>query len=269
VSVSTVDDAAPRKVASVAPTEPRTVPSVAPRPGRFTEQQLAGLPEPVGRYLAAAIAPELPVDRTLRIDVRGRLRHRVWLPFRARYQLTPTRELSGVGTLAEVVVGVEHAVGGGTSRQLRLGGILPVRGSPSSAAARDVAARAALGALFVPTALLPRAGVEWSLDGPGWITATIASGDQTATLRLRIDADGRLLAAEVDRWGDPLRTGRRRRHTFRAVPTAERTFSGLTVPSRGRAGWVLDGTPWPAGEVLRYEITALRPATVAGGASTV
>lgn len=34
----------------------------------------------------------------------------------------------------------------------------------------------------------------------------------------------------------------------------ERTFDGITIPSRGRVGWWLGIERWPEGELFRFEI---------------
>jgi hypothetical protein len=54
-----------------------------------------------------------------------------------------------------------------------------------------------------------------------------------------------------------------RRDSGRGIPfggeiTDRRTFSGLTIPSKGRVGWLFGTDRWPASEFFRYEITRLQ-----------
>ena len=55
-----------------------------PEPGRFSSAELEGLPEPVQRHLAQAIAPGTPLATSGRLRMRGRIKVGRWLPFRAR-----------------------------------------------------------------------------------------------------------------------------------------------------------------------------------------
>jgi hypothetical protein len=50
-------------------------------------------------------------------------------------------------------------------------------------------------------------------------------------------------------------------HPFGMEVTAHRTFSGMTIPSTGRAGWHHGTDRWEEGAFLRYEITDVRPTT--------
>lgn len=241
---------------------PRTSPGVARArtlADTFTELEFSGLPEPVGRYFAAAIAPGVALDRSVLVDVRGRVRHRRWVPFRARYQLTRTFDFIGVGHAGELGVGVERYVGGAAMQHVRLAGLVPLRTASGIQLSRSAAGRAALSALVLPTALLPRFGVHWAADDDGLIRGTMRVHGQPIVLRLRIDEGGHPLAAVVDRWGDPLGSGWCAMHAFGAVFTEQATFSGLTVPSAGRAGWFIDTGRWPDGENVRFRVTASSP----------
>jgi hypothetical protein len=242
---------------------PRTAPGasrVARLPGTFTEIEFFGLPEPVGRYFAAAIAPGVRLDRSVHVDLRGTVRHRRWVPFRAHYQLTRTLDFVGVGHAGELGVGVEHYVAGVAVQHVRLAGLVPVRKVSGVQFSRSTAGRAALGALVLPTALLPQFGVRWAAEDDHLIRGALRVHGEPVVLRLRIDGSGRPLAAVVDRWGDPLRSGWCARHTFGAVFTEQATFDGLTVPTAGRAGWFIDTARWRDGESVRFRVTASSPA---------
>ena len=60
-----------------------------PQPGVFSPGELDGLPEPVLRYLNAAVAPGTPLARTARIRMHGTIRIGRWLPFRAHEVISP------------------------------------------------------------------------------------------------------------------------------------------------------------------------------------
>jgi hypothetical protein len=236
----------------------RDVPSVPSTPDVFTEAEFSGLPEPVCRYLAAAIAPGATLDRAAHVEARGRVRLRWWVPFRARYQVTPSLDFLGVGRAGEFVVGVEHCIDGVAAQRLRLG-VIPLRDHGGDGGARvATACRAALGAVVLPTALLPRRGVRWRADDDVRIRASLAVHGVPVTLRLHIDADGRPLTAMIDHGREPRGPGRRACHPFGAIFTAEASFDGLTVPVCGRIGWLGGDPSLRSGGVLKFQVTAVR-----------
>lgn len=224
----------------------------------FTEVEFAGLPQPVCQYLAAALAPDVPLHSSVRVDVRGRLRRRLWVPFRAQYELTRQLDFFCLGSAGELVSGGEEYVAGAATRRARLAGILPLRDEAGKDLSRSAAGCAALAAVMLPTALLPRFGVEWTTDDDGQIQAAFRVHGVPVTLRLRIDGDGRPLAAVVNRWGDPDGTGVWGWHPFGAVFTDETYGGGFTVPSAGSAGWFAGTDRWGDGQMLRFRITAMR-----------
>jgi hypothetical protein len=228
-------------------------------PDTFTELEFAGLPEPVCRYFAAAIAPGVPLDGAVQVDVRGRVRgRRVWTPFRAQYEITHQLDFMGFGSAAQLIVGCERYVAGAAERRARLARLVPLQGDGGDDLSRSAAGRAALAAVLLPTALLPRFGVAWQARDANDIRGALQVNDVPVVLRLCVDGDGRLLSAVVDRWGDPDGVGRWGWHPFGAVFTAETSYAGLTVPSAGRAGWYMGTDRWRDGEVLRFRVTAVR-----------
>lgn len=242
---------------------PATATAVRPRAGRaetatFTELEFGGLPEPVCRYFASAIALGVPLDSAVTFDLRGRVRRRHWLPFQARYDLECGLDFVGVGHRGELAVGVERFAAGRAQQVLRLGGLLELRRRSGPHVSRSTAARAALGAVMLPTALLPRNGVRWTARSEHVIEAALRVHDVFVCLRLTLDGHGRPLTAVVDRWGDPTRSGTWGLHPFGAVFTGEAAVDGLTVPSAGHAGWFV-GTDRPAdGTTLRFRLVSLR-----------
>jgi hypothetical protein len=245
------------------------VPSVPSTPDVFTEAEFAGLPEPVCRYLAAAIAPGVALDRAVHVDARGRVRLRWWVPFRARYRMTPSLDFLGVGHTGELVVGGEHCIDRVAAQRLRLAGVIPLRDHPRDGEARVTAAcRAALGAVMLPTALLPRRGVRWRADDDMRIRASLSVHGIPLTLRLRIDADGRPLAAMVGGGSEQCGRGQRVLQPFGAIITAVASFDGLTVPVCGRIGWLGGDPSLRSGGLLRFHVTAVRATAAAANTAT-
>src|SRR5690606_20753893 len=96
----------------------------------------------------------------------------------------------------------------------------------------------------------------WTATDGECIRALLRVHGMPTELELHIDDAGRPVAAVVERWGDPGRTGLWGWHLFGAVFTAEMSYGGLTVPSAGRVGWHLGTASEQSHEVLRYEISS-------------
>jgi hypothetical protein len=129
---------------------------------------------------------------------------------------------------------------------------------------RSAAARAGAEGIWLPTALLPRFGVRWTAPATDRVTAAFAVGETPLQLELRLDAAGRILSLQFDRWGDP-GEGRFGWHRFGGEITGHASFAGLTIPAAGRLGWFYGTDRWEQGEFFRYRITGLEPVGPAAG----
>lgn len=230
-------------------------------PATFDEQEYRDLPEPVRRYLVAAIAAGTPLATSARIEMVGRIRLRGWLPFRARQTLAPHRGFVWSARVAGVVTGYDRYVGGAGEMHWRVLGLLPVMRAAGVDVSRSAAGRGAVEAFWLPPSLLPRFGVEWTATDDRSITASYQLDDVPIAAHYTIDHEGRLVSLVFDRWGDPDDTGMFGWHPFGGEFTRHTRFHGLTIPSAGRVGWFAGTDRWDEGEFFRYEITDLVPTT--------
>lgn len=232
--------------------------TVAGAPGTFHEAELDGLPVPVRRHLCLAIAPGTPLARAARLRMRGQLKLGArWLPFRARETLAPLIGFVWAARVAGVIRGSDHYVDGHGGLDWRLLGRVPVVRSSGPDVARSAAARGGAEGAWVPTAVLPRFGVDWSADDDTHLIARYGVDDVDLDVRYRTDAVGRVESVTFDRWGDPDETGTWASHPFGIDVTGYATFGGLTVPAAGRVGWFHGSERWADGEFFRYRITHL------------
>jgi hypothetical protein len=205
---------------------------------------LAGLDEPVVRYLAHAIAEGTPLVPGVTLRMTGRIRVRWWLPFTADQECDGRsftwRARVGWGPLTLLVVTdrFEHGAGamGG-----RLFGRVRVFHAGDPDTGRSAAGRAALEAVLAPVALLPGPGVAWRADGDDAIVVALEIPPERPEVRIEIDGRGAVRSVRALRWGNA------GQDAFGYIPfgghvRAERTFGGLTVPSRLSVGWWF-GTP--------------------------
>lgn len=227
-----------------------------PARGVFGESELEGLPEPVRAMLRAAIAPGTPLATAARIGMRGAIRLKRWTPFVATEVLAPHEGFVWAAR-AGLVSGFDRYAAGAGAMRWKLLGLVPVMRAAGPDVSRSAAGRVAGEAVWVPTALLPRFGVEWAVEGDRRLVAVTRLDGHELRLRLELDEGNRVRAASFDRWGDPDGTGTFGLHPFGMEATSWSTFGGVTVPSSGHAGWHHGTDRWSDGIFFRYELTSL------------
>ncbi len=110
----------------------------------------------------------------------------------------------------------------------------------------------------MPTALLPRYGVEWRAEDDHRIVAKLAVGDEQLALRISIDDDGLVRSVNLDRWGDPATTRQFGYHPFGIEVAGSHTFPcGVTIPALGTGGWFHATERWNDREFFGYSILDL------------
>lgn len=228
--------------------------------GRFDERELDRSPEPVRRYFARAIAAGAPLAQAARLRMRGRIKlGERWLPFRAREVLAPRAGFVWAARVGGVVVGSDHYADGRGGLDWKLLGLVRVMHASGPDVARSAAGRGAGEGMWVPSALLPRFGVDWSAEGDDHIVARYRIDEVDLVLHCGLDGEGRLRSVTFGRWGDPDETGTYGLHPFGVEVTGYRTFGSYTVPAAGQAGWFHGTDRWPGSAFLRYELTDHRP----------
>jgi hypothetical protein len=225
----------------------------------YSPDELDGLPEPVRRYFNAAIALGTPIANSARLRMKGEIKVKRWLPFRARQVLSPRVGFVWAGRAGGLIAGSDSYFEGKGLLDWKVAGLIPVAHAEGADVSRSAAGRGGAEAIWLPTALLPRFGVRWSAEAPDRIAAAYSLGETQLELHLRIDEKGRVVSLMFDRWGDPNSSGTFGEHPFGGEITGYRTFDGLTIPSAGRLGWHYGTDRWPEGEFFRYEIVELEP----------
>jgi hypothetical protein len=218
---------------------------------------VAGLDEPVRRYFTHALAADAPLARGARLQLTGRIRVGVWLRFTSVWE-GDGRSFSWQATAGLLRVHDRFTDGAG-SMDIRLRP--PHRSLPAlkllhaenDDTRRSGAGRAALEALWVPSALLPARGVTWRAESDELIVATRDVGPERPELRITIGPTGAVRSWTAARW----RSAKDGYVPFGADVHAERTFGGVTIPSRLTAGWGHGTDRWAP--FFRCEVTAVEP----------
>jgi hypothetical protein len=224
-------------------------------PAAFDPEMTAGLPPAARAWLAHAIEPGTRLRRTVELTMHGQIRLGRWRGFTARQILAPpdgyiwaaTARVAGVP-----VSGFDRLSSGTGEMSWRLLRLFPVM----TAAGPDIT-RSAAGRMAGEIALLPTAfqTASWEQgERAGTARASWQFGDDTETAELRVSDDGTLLEVRMNRWGNP-GSAPFARHPFGVSVEAESAFSGVTIPSRFRAGWWWGTSRQDAGEFFRAEIT--------------
>ena len=218
--------------------------TATPGATRFTGSLLAGLEEPVRRYLSHAIGDGAELGTGVSLRMSGRIKVGLWLPFRA-WQECDGRTFAwqarvGFGPLTPLAVVDSFAEGLG-SMEGRLVGLVKLFKADDENTSRSAAGRAALEAVYTPSSLLPQRGVSWRAERESEIVASWDVPPERPELHLEIDDRGAVRAYWTSRWGD---TGQK---AFGYIPCgcevgAERRFGDLVVPSRITGAWWF-GTP--------------------------
>jgi hypothetical protein len=227
--------------------------------GAFGNADVQQLPDPVQRYFGAAVRPGTPLAVAARLQMRGTIKLGVWLPFRAREVLAPRTGFVWAARVGAVITGFDQYADGTGGMEWKLGGVVPVVHAESNDVARASAGRAGAESLWLPTSLLPQFGVAWRARDRDHIVAAFDVGVHPVEVEFSLDADGRVRSVVLDRWGDPDGSGSWGLHRFGVEVTDYATFDGVSIPSRGRAGWHFGTEKFDEG--FRYRITDLRLVT--------
>lgn len=106
----------------------------------------------------------------------------------------------------------------------------------------------------MPTALLPRCGVQWSSEGPNSPTLHYDLDGRQLSVTYQLDPRGHITSMEFDRWGDPAGTGNWGWHRFGGEISSCRRFGELLIPESGRVGWHFGTDRWPASAFFEFTI---------------
>lgn len=226
-------------------------------PGAVVDaDDLASLPLAARRWLAHAIAPGARAARRVVLTMHGKIRIGRWMPFRAVQVLAPPEGFVWVaragGRLLRVDGYDRYADGDGEMRWSLMGRV-PVVRARGRDVTRSAAGRLAGESVLVPTACVAR---PWRAEGDDAAVMTWDVGGDVVDVRICVDAGGRLVSADFDRWGNPGRSpfGYQR---FGVYVDDESTFDGMTIASSFRAGWWWGTDRYDAGgEFFHANVTA-------------
>jgi len=212
-------------------------------PVRFDRCMVEGLPEPARRFFGLAIAPGTPLLTVAELHMGGEFS--LGPPDRPVYQPMDARQIlaapEGFLWTLRLPNGVSGSDFGSPARgwtRFRIFGLVPVA---RLGGARDHT-RAAFGryvaeaVFWTPAALLPRPGVTWEALGEDAARVTVTAGDLSQAVDVRLDAEGRPLVVEFQRWSDANPERRYRLQPFGGFLSDFREVQGFRVLFSVEAG---------------------------------
>jgi hypothetical protein len=219
------------------------------RPGHetFSEEMLAGLPDPARRYLRHAIRPGAVLASQVRLTLQAGVKIRKtdqeapYRTYRFEEVLTAGRGLWGRGWVEGASLPKSasfwYSDGDAAGRDALLD-VYPTLQNSGAEFTRVLKSRFLYELTWIPTAFLPQRGARWEALDDERARVMVELDGEIMTLELRVDADGRLLEAAADRWGS---VGNAQGH-FSYIPFGmavdeEKTFGDYTIPTILWGGW--------------------------------
>lgn len=232
--------------------------------------RLGDLPPPVERYFRRVLPEGQPRIRAAVTHQRGTFRSREggdagsgWAPFTAVQHFTADPPgfvwdaRIQMAPLLAMRVRDGYVAGSATMRGA-IGAVIPVVSADDGPELRAGALQRWLAeAVWLPTALLPRAGLSWSAVDDRHARATLTDRTTTVSLDFEFGPEGDIVAAHAPARlrAAPGRPGRYRPSPWGGRYRGFEEWDGVRVPTESEVYWVLDGreTPYYRGRSIRVE----------------
>lgn len=217
----------------------------------FRRADVAGLPAPVVRYFAFALAEGQRRIRTARIRWDGEMRlqpNAAWSPFTAEQRFTarPPGFVwdAAVRMIPALPVRVRDSYVGGEGQMLaRVGGVATVVNEGGTREMAESALARWLGeAAWFPTALLPGEGVSWEAIDDSTARATVTDGPRRLSAEFHFAATGEILTMTAMRYRDVKGRGVLTPFVGRYERFERRR--GVMIPTSAEVAWVLPEGPF-------------------------
>ncbi len=231
-------------------------------PTRYHEAELEGLPDPVVRFFRHVLRDSQPLVRVAYIEQVGQFRtgddEGSWRPFSAREQFTvhPPGLLWDASIKQAPVLSVfvrDSYVSGQAGMRADVLGVVTVMNAPRDRRLAEGALQRYLAeAAWLPTALLPSAGVTWTAMTDSSALATLKDRDLSVSVEFRFNDANEISGTYVP--------DRNRSVGDDYVPTPwEGRFwryefhDGMLTPTHGEIAWRVDGVlqPYWRGRTVR------------------
>ncbi len=206
----------------------------------FLPETVTALPFPAEKYLRRALQPGAPLARSADVRMRGMLRVGPddWVPFEARQRISAERGFLWEGRVAVfgrmVMEGADWLLGDEAGIDYAVADWWPALQRRGSELARSAAGRMMVELAWLPSALTPQRGANWSRGDTH--RAIVSVPGNVTPMTVLVGDDGRLLEASVMR-RRVAPDGRSSLGAYGVMVEAEARFGDFTVPSELVAAW--------------------------------
>lgn len=223
-----------------------------------TDRDLAGLPEPVRRWLRYSKVVGTPRPSTARLKQKGQfqLAGRGWLPFAADQYFTTDppgflwKAWFSMNPLLWIAGRDLYRHGEG-SIEMRLLSLVPVARSQGDGLNQGALLRYLGETQWFPAGALADY-ITWEAIDADSARATMKYGGVTASMAFLFASDGRVTGSIASRYND----ARGRNESWINRNDADEELAGLRIPTSGEARWEYeDSGPFP---YIRWQITELQ-----------
>ncbi len=236
----------------------------------ITHEDLAGLPDPIRRWIAAAGGVGALRSPSVRLRIEGEMKPK---PGASSFEIKAEETIgfgrgfvwkarSRIGLFQMSVLDAYHR-GDGFMRG-RFIGIVPLMNAAGDDITRSSRHRLAAESALFPTGVLPRDGLLWSPVDDASATATFTIDGEDIPVTVTVDDAGDVAEVTMERWGDVRRDG------FGLIPYGYRVeetrdIGGLRFPIRVRGGWWYGSDRYEPDDASMFEfVGVLFPSALVG-----
>ena len=225
----------------------------------YHEAQLAGLPAPVQRYFRHVLRDGQPYLRGLRLRHDGQFKtdlKKDWIAITGEQYVTAAPAgFIWQGTTRWFVARDAYEAGRGSLR-VRLLGAMPVVNGSGPHYDEGELLRWLAESTWLPTALLPGAGIAWEAVDEHSARLTFTQGGQSVTCLMHFNERDEIAECEAPRY-----FGETTRRPWVCRYAQYRRWHGVLIPTVGEAAWVVDGQEQSYAQftVRQLEYEPLRP----------
>ena len=229
-------------------------------PPPFDPATLDDLPAPAKRLLNRALPPETPLNPVVELTMEGKIKlGGRWLRFTAEQILRAGVGFVWAPTVGGRVIrftGADTLGPNGTLIEFRFHDRIPVLRGSGPDIDRSAAGRlAAETVAWLPQALTPQTGAQWTAIDDERATVTLDAAGQHIPVEVAVDRDGQLTWLALQRWKDSAKPP-----GFASfggsVSEPYTTDTGVIIAGGGVVGWDWATPQQAEGEFFRYTVTS-------------
>jgi len=229
----------------------------------ITHEDVAGLPDPIRRWVIAAGGVGSPRSASVRLRIEGEMKPKPGAsPFEIKADETigfgrgfVWKARSRIGLFQMSVLDAYHRSEG--FMKGRFIGIVPLMNAAGDDITRSARHRLAAESALFPTGLIPRDGLRWEAVDGERATVVITIDGEDIPITVAVDDDGDVAEVTMQRWGDVRRDGYGLiPYGFQVEKTKE--FGGLRVPARVRGGWWYGSDRYEPDDASMFEFVGVQ-----------